>query len=308
MRRAAAIAVLAVVATIAAGCGDETGDEPAAQARTVTHALGTTAVPPEPTRVVVLNEYAILDALVALGAPPIGSSGDPAKDYPFGAWLEGRTDGIEVVCCSTEPDLEEIAALEPDLILANPWQEDIYERLSRIAPTVGVPLTYSDYEQEVRDIATIVGRPEAAEDAIERHRERLAAFRDGLGSDPGIVSVARVFPDQIRVEGTGYVPTLLTAAGLRRPPGHSKDLELSLERVAEIDGDVLIVYSADNPAEAERNEQARAKLARHPLWSRLRAVREERAHVVDSALWAGGGILWAEAVLADLKRVLAEDA
>ena len=35
------------------------------------------------------------------------------------------------------PDLEKIAELEPDLILMTGEQEDLYDELSEIAPTVG---------------------------------------------------------------------------------------------------------------------------------------------------------------------------
>jgi len=303
--RLRALAALLLALTLLAGCSDET-DAPAAT-RTVEHALGATAVPAEPERIVALNEYAILDALVALEAPPVAATGRQGKGFPFGAWLEGRTEGVELICCSTEPNLEQIATHEPDLILANPWQEDIYAELSKIAPTVGVPLTYVDYEQEVRDIAEIIGRPEAADEAIARHRERLERFSAAVGKGPGLISVARVFPDSIRVEGESYVPTLLANAGLERPAAHGKDLELSVERLPAIDGDVLFVYSADNPQEAERNARARERLARHPLWRSLKAVRAGRAYTVDSALWAGGGILWADAMLDDLERHLLPD-
>jgi iron complex transport system substrate-binding protein len=216
VRRAAAALVAALAALALAACGGD--DDGAGGTRTVQNAFGgMTEVPAEPERVVVLNGFAVLDAMIAMGMPPVAAAGEPDEDTPFGAWLTGMTDGVEVICCSTEPKLEEIVAQDPDLILANPWQTDLKDELSAIAPTIGVPLSYADYEQEVRDIAAILGTPEAAGEAIAAHEERLAAFRsEWEGEDPGIVSVARVFPDNIRVEGTGYVPTLLTAAGLER--------------------------------------------------------------------------------------------
>ena len=173
LRRAAAALTALLAAFALAACGG--GDDGAGATRTIDDGFGgTTEVPAEPQRVVVLNGYAILDALIAMDIPPIAATGSPGAERPFGAWLAGKTDGVEVICCDTEPRLEEIVAQDPDLILANPWQTEIADELAAIAPTVGVPLSYIDYEQEVRDIAAIYGRPDLAEDAR----------RPGEGEDP----------------------------------------------------------------------------------------------------------------------------
>ncbi|MGH2451036.1 MAG: ABC transporter substrate-binding protein [Candidatus Limnocylindria bacterium] len=286
--------------------------EPTAATRTVEHALGTSEIPADPRRIVVLNQYSLLDYLLLVEVTPVGSTGDPAADYPYGHWLEGMTEGVEMVGGTEEPNLEKIAALKPDLILANPWQEDVHDELAAIAPTVAVPLTYRDYQEEFRYVAGLVGREQEAEQVIARHRARLEAFKAKMGERlQGLeVSVARVFPDQIRVEGSssGYVPFLFERAGLRRPKAHlvAEGLELSLEQLAKIDADVLFVYSAANAELEPENAKARQALERHPLWSNLRAVKNDRAYIVDSFLWAGGGMLWAERVLDDLFRYLLE--
>lgn len=132
-----------------------------------------------------------------------------------------------------------------------------------------------------------------------------------MGERDPVVSVARIFAANGRIEGRSYVPTLLRRAGLRRPPAHEKKtdgIDFSLERLRLIDGDELFIYSAANAAEEEKNARARARLQRHPLWDRLRAVRSGNVHIVDSYLWAGGGMLWADAMLDDLERYLLDDA
>lgn len=116
----------------------------------------------------------------------------------------------------------------------------------------------------------------------------------------------RVFPDGLRAGGGGYVFTLLDTLGFTRPAGQRgpEQTELSLEQVAQVDADVVFVYSTANAADEEDNAAARAALLDSPLWQRLDAVQAGQAHVVDSALWAGGGSLWAEAMLDDLSRYL----
>lgn len=208
-----------------------------------------------------------------------------------------------------EPNLEKIASLRPDLILSNPWQEDIHGQLSAIAPTVAVPLSYSDYEAEFRYVADLLGRSGQAERLLADHAQRLQAFRTAMG--PRLadleVSVVRVFPDRIRIEANSYVPTLLARAGVRRPAAQQNLAEtknLSLEQIEEADGDVLIVYSAANAETEAENARARGALQQHPLWRQLDAVKTGRVHFVDSFLWAGGGVLWADRVLDELSSYL----
>lgn len=311
-------ALVAVLGLAPACAGDSpTAEEASARqasaaptTRVVKHALGKTEIPTEPQRIVVLNPYALLDYLVAVDAKPAGSTGgEGLDDYPFGYWLQGRTDGIEMVGGTIEPNLEKIAAAEPDLILSNPWQEDIHEELSAIAPTVAVPLTYSDYEEEFRYVADLVGRGDRAEDVIRAHHDRLEEFRSAMGDglDDIELSVIRVFPDSIRIEVNSYVPTLLEAAGIRRPEAQEalkESVDASIEQVRLVDGDVVFIYSADNAAEEDKNARARQEFLDHPLFGKLDAARNDRVHVVDSRIWAGGGILWADAVLDDLFRFL----
>ena len=311
MRRLVRLPLLVAAIVLATACGGA-GEDPPQQAQTapaqpprvVEHAFGRTEIPSEPRRIVVLNQYSLLDYLVAVGVKPVGSSGDSASTYPFGQWLRGRTAGVEMVGSTDAPNLERIRALRPDLILANPWQTDIADTLSQIAPTIGVPLTYAGYEEEFRFVASLVGRDREAEGVIAGHRKRLEEFKSAMGARLGSteVSVARLLPDQVRVEGVSYVTTLMANAGLRRPEPHRTDkgLKLSAEQLAMIDGDVIFVYSAANAATEPDNAKARAAYQQNPLWAGLRAVRNGQVHTVDSFLWAGGGMLWADAVLDDL--------
>lgn len=79
-----------------------------------------TEVPAASERIVVLNQYSLLDDLLAPGIRPVGSNGDPAADDPFARHLSGRTEAIAMVGPAESPNLERIAALEPDLISRQP--------------------------------------------------------------------------------------------------------------------------------------------------------------------------------------------
>ena len=317
MKRLSVIVLALGLLMAAAGCGanaaPSASDEPTGPAtKVVKHALGKTEIPTDPKRIVLLNPYAVLDYLLALDVRPVGSTGGGGlDDYPFGYWLRDRTDGIEMVGDTEEPNLERIAAAEPDLILSNPWQEDIHNELGAIAPTVAVPLNYADYEKEFRYVADLLGRSEQAEEVIAAHRERLEMFEEGAGNaQDAEVSVIRVFPGSIGIEVGSYVTTVLESAGIERPQAQEslkETTDVSIEQTRLIDGDVILLYSADNGPEAEKNDQARQEFLDHPLLQNLDAARNDEVHVVDSRLWAGGGILWADAVLDDLEGILIEE-
>jgi len=131
--------LFAVVAGMALGaCAGDDADTalppaPATETRTIAHAIGSTEVPAAPERVVVLDTPQ-LDAVVALGATPVGAvRTDISSELP--SWI-GDVDDIAEVGTIQKPNLEAIAALRPDLILSSTLRhEDLYE-LAAIAPTV----------------------------------------------------------------------------------------------------------------------------------------------------------------------------
>src|SRR5687768_5119131 len=97
--------------------------------------MGSTEIPSPPERVVVLDTGE-LDSLVALGVTPVGAvSTDVATG--FLSHLQEPAEGVQEVGTIGEPNLEAIAAAQPDLILSSKVRhEALYDELSQIAPTV----------------------------------------------------------------------------------------------------------------------------------------------------------------------------
>lgn len=118
------------------GCGsdEQGGSGSSGETRSVEHALGTTEVPMNPQRVVVLDANTV-DTVFALG---VRSVGGPDPDSPAVlSHLKERLKEVESWGQEGQPDLETIATMEPDLILGIETQlEEIYNEASQIAPTV----------------------------------------------------------------------------------------------------------------------------------------------------------------------------
>jgi iron complex transport system substrate-binding protein len=135
------LTLTAGAALVAAGCDSKKPGEVAKDGSiTVTHLFGETKVPKPPTRVVSagLTEQ---DDLLALGVVPIAVT-DWFGDQPFGVWpwAQPKLGTAQPVVLSLADGLQidQIASLRPDLIVAvnAGLDEDTYNRLSNIAPTI----------------------------------------------------------------------------------------------------------------------------------------------------------------------------
>jgi len=163
---------------------DADGDEVAPFPVTIEHKFGATTIDEEPHRVVSVgfNEH---DFLLALGVVPVGLR-DWFGDQPNGVWPWAQDelgDAEPEVLSSGELNFEQIAALDPDLIVGV-WSgitEQDYELLSGIAPTVAQPDTYADYgtpwQEQTRILGTATGRAEQAEQIVDDLEQRFAATR-----------------------------------------------------------------------------------------------------------------------------------
>lgn len=100
---------------------------------TVEHALGEATIAGRPDRVVSLYQGAT-DTAVALGINPIGVV-ESWTEKPMYQYLREDLQGVTYLGLETQPDLERIAWLSPDLIVgARNRHRTIYPLLERIAP------------------------------------------------------------------------------------------------------------------------------------------------------------------------------
>jgi len=215
------------LAVVLAGCGGtgETEAEEGAtpeESRTVVHALGETEIEGTPERVVVLDTGE-LDAVLALGVTPVGAVRTDVSDA-LPAYIEDAgvdPADIDDVGSIQEPDLEAIAALEPDVILTNRVRhEDIHDQLSAIAPTVYAEAVGETWKENLQLAAEALGRAERAEELLAEYEERAAEVGEPFG-DPAAtqVSIARFLDGSaVRLYGEGsFIGSVLADVGFARP-------------------------------------------------------------------------------------------
>jgi iron complex transport system substrate-binding protein len=297
---------------LAPGCGSGEGTDentPSANARTIEHPLGTTEVPGRPERIVSLSGNEITDILIALDRKPIASMGDG----DFAPALEGETEGIETLSYDSDyqPNLEALAALDPDLILGYSYNEPVYEELSRIAPTV-ILSDERDFKVWVDNVARATFAEEEAEEAMEEYEARVAEVREKV--EGAKISVVRPQDEALLLYGPpSNAGMILEELGLEIQPvpeeaadwsgdGTRAIGELSLEYIPELTGEHIFIISYDLEEGTTPED-----LLRQPIWQSLDAVKEGRAHPVEGIAWTNHGILGAIEMIDEVERAIAGD-
>jgi iron complex transport system substrate-binding protein len=189
LRAGAAAGLLVVVAPPACsshkpaptGAG---GSEPV----TISHVFGETTIPEPPKRVVSAG-FTGQDNLLALGVVPIAVT-NWFGDQPFAVWpwARGRLGNAKPVVLNLDNGIQvqRIAGLKPDLIVATDAgvDEDTYQKLSAIAPTIPQSDGYAFFEPW-KEQATAIGRAVFQPD-------QMKSLINGV--DQGFAGVADKYP------------------------------------------------------------------------------------------------------------------
>lgn len=312
------------VLLVAAACGDRAVPEGAARPDTsvgprhIEHLFGTTTLTGVPDRVVTLD-IAHLGHLLPLGVLPVASVEFGGKIIPPAYEAAARqlpdTDRITSVGAFGEPNLEAVAAARPDVVLMFGLpgsNEDLYQRLSQVAPTVATSLGHSDWKADLRLIAEVLDRAGRGQELLADYDQRVTELRSRHGralAEPEF-SILNSGADRFFVYTDGtWITQVTSEIGLRISAAQQEQLdgigEVSLERVSLIDTDVILNMVQDPATLDEPQLVGKLRAERNPLWARLRAVEAGQVYDVDATLWTGGrSLLGAHLVLDDLARIL----
>jgi iron complex transport system substrate-binding protein len=195
------VAALAVVAALTLAACSSSGDTPSAAPSatggtetasaqfpvSIENKFGTTEIPAQPERIVTVGFHE-QDWLYALGIAPVAvREWYGGYDYATWPWADDARKAVgaePTVLGSGDLDMEAIAALNPDLIIAT-WSgitQEQYDLLSQIAPTLAQSGDYADYgmpfDEETRMIAKAVGQVDAGEKIISDIQAKEAEIKD----------------------------------------------------------------------------------------------------------------------------------
>ncbi|QAY71275.1 ABC transporter substrate-binding protein [Xylanimonas protaetiae] len=322
--RRVAAALVAVVALLTA-CSPAPGASSSAPTRTVTDARGREVdIPVAPARVVTLSEPTT-DAAFAIGVVPVGATAARGQAARLAGYLPAEAADVTVVGSLGSPQLEQLVALGPDLILTDGTavnDDVLLGKLQAIAPTLWVgEAGNTDWQAGLRAVGDALGKADAATAFVTSYDAEAARVRDGLGANAG----ARVSIVRWGLSTGAFLPQstfpakILADLGLTRPAGqdvagngHSE--QVSAENVGVLDGDWMFFCTLGGAAGPETaadgggatgvaaSEAALATAAARAVgFTDLTAYRSGRVVPVDGSAWgSAGGPLAAWQILTDV--------
>lgn len=268
--------------------------------KTIVHDFGTTKLKKVPKRIVILdNLYG--EILNPLDITPVGATTGQADSQEFSTLFKKQYKDAKVVSVAWQgsPDLDKIAELKPDLILMTGEQEDLYEELSEIAPTVGYQINTDenwDYHETSLKVAEIFDKRDEMKKDLDRVDAREAVFAENVKAKFGNQKLMylRVTDNDIRYYAYGHFGYLYDTYHFNRAKTFNPNDMFQVidpDKLKEINPDLLIV-------QADSQELLDNKLKNNPVWSSLKAVQNNKVIYADySTYMLGFGIVSQEAIM-----------
>ena len=268
--------------------------------KTIVHDFGTTKLKKVPKRIVILdNLYG--EILNPLDITPVGATTGQADSQEFSTLFKKQYKDAKVVSVGWQgnPDLDKIAELKPDLILMTGEQEDLYDELSEIAPTVGYQINTDenwDYHETSLKVAEIFDKRDEMKKDLDRVDAREAVFAENVKAKFGNQKLMylRVTDNDIRYYAYGHFGYLYDTYHFNRAETFNPDDMFQVidpDKLKDINPDLLIV-------QADSQELLDNKLKNNPVWSSLKAVQNNKVIYADySTYMLGFGIVSQEAIM-----------
>lgn len=259
---------------------------------------------------VITLDWTLAETLVALGAPPVGAAQLDAYDKWVGT--AALPESVIELGLRTQPNLELLSQLAPDLILLSPQFASLKARLSRIAPVRVVPIYIGDGPQwpdllaATREVAALVSRPDAGERLIQALGNDLTNQKRRLpdGISPLLV-VQLVDARHVRVFGAGSLyAAVLGQLGLASAwTGETNVWGYSLVGLDALMTGRWIRHDARLVVVDPLPPVLGHRLPGHGLWQRLPMVR--RGDVIRlPQVWSIGGLLSARRLARQITMAL----
>lgn len=276
---------------------------------TVKHKLGTTVMPKEHKRIVVIRAE---DPLIALDEPFIAASYTEGN-YLYNELKERNVANISINDETKTINYEQVQAMKPDLIIMrDSYGKAAYEALSKIAPTI----SFNVNKEEVAflGIAYALGEREKGEKRLHAYYDMAKKTRLALAEHMNgeTLALLRILNKEIRLypymksDMNSFMAELLNI----KPPKMVLEVELnptnnaiSLERLPDLDAGYLVVtagYGANSANNSKVSEERLQKMEKDELWKNLPAVKQNHVLQVDSTVWAAHGLIAKEIAMQNL--------
>lgn len=233
------------------------------------------AIAQEPSRVISLAPN-ITEIIFALGKGKTLVGRTDYCDYPEEA------DGIESVGNITNPNIEKIVALNPDIIIASThFQKTALKKLEDLGLKVAVLCGEESFDgvyDTIRRVGEILCSQEKAAELITAMQNKVAHITSEVkhARKPKVYYVLFYGDGGFYTAGKGtFIGNMLTMAGGDNAAADSKGWQYSIEKLVEKEPEFLI---------CSKFYHTKAVLERTPGFKHLQAVKEGRLLEIDHNL------------------------
>lgn len=293
-----------------AGCSNTSTEKEESKTVTVTDVRGQVEIPENPERIVDLSGNS--DILSILGYKVIGTANSDAYDYTkFPTYLEETLKGATILGYNMQDtmDVEAIMNLNPDLIVISTVQEKMYDQLSEIAPTVMIKLEALNWKEDVKALAKVFNKEEAANTWLANYDKKAKEVGDNIkeayGKDTTYLSFLASGGQFFVFDGAGFGNVLYEDLGLSKPEGMPAQNDISLpvvtyEGLASIKSDYIFLIGTDEDLKV---------LEENAIWNSLPAVKEGKVIKLDASPYftQGYSSIGREKLLDGIVEMLNED-
>ncbi|MGO4271905.1 ABC transporter substrate-binding protein [Paenibacillus sp. TAF58] len=311
----ALLALLFVLSVVLTACGEKPSSQPSASAtaqetakadspRIIKHAMGETSVPANPKRVIILTNEGT-EALLALGVKPVGA----VESYYGNPWfdhIKADMQGVTTVGGESQPNLELIASLKPDLIIGNKMRhEKVYDQLKAIAPTVYSETLRGEWKSNFLLYADTLNKKAEGDKVITAFDKRIEDFKSKAGDKlKEKVAVVRFMGGKTRYYYSNmFTGVIFKQIGIVRSDAKSDEKsfeDITKERLTELDAADKVFYFTYETGDGKGTKQEQEWM-NDPLWKNLKVVKENKLIKVNDATWnTAGGVKAANIMLDDL--------
>lgn len=274
-----------------------------AKTRVIQDEQGQFEINTTPQRIVVL-EFSFVDALAAVGVSPVGVADDNDATRVIPA-VRDLVDPWQSVGMRSQPSLEAIAVLKPDLIIADAERHRaVYQDLQRIAPTLLLKSrgeTYQENLESALKIGVALDKQSDMEQRIQQHHQAMLGFKSHF-SLKQTVQFAVVSDKGMWLHGpASYAGGVLTTLGIESPIKELTEkayLPTSFELLLKTNPDWLLLGAYTHPNVVNDWEK-------NPLFNLMTSAKNSQVVEVSPALWSlNRGMLAAEQMAKNLEQIL----
>ncbi|MGN0095122.1 MAG: ABC transporter substrate-binding protein [Corynebacterium sp.] len=295
--RSTLVALVATVSLVSAACssGDGGGDASSTADEdftpvTFSSPWGDSTLEARPERIAAVG-YKDTDIVASMGETPVIVPENTVKQETW--TLDALSKDPAATFEYTEngmPPMEELAAADPDLIIASQLDlKDVYDQLSDIAPVIAAETQddiVGNWQQTLINLGEALGEEERADEVVQQTEDAVVAVRKKHPEFAGkTVSLIQYFGlDEMRLlnPAGGDAAALFSEMGFDEDPETTElqGVQLGGERVDDLAADVVIVLDNSDGRIGELEDSA--------VFRSIPAVRDGHSLVITNNAFTEG--------------------